>query len=76
MKKTNAGGITLISLIITILVIMILIGVTEVVISDELFDHAKKLENDTSKSMKSLQNEIEEIKSDVPNIVTDVVTTT
>lgn len=72
MKKTNEKGITLVSLIITIIIILILLGVTELVISDELFDHAKKAENDTSESIKGLQNEIEEIKSDVPNIVVDV----
>lgn len=63
MKKTNEKGITLISLIITIIVIIILLGVTELVISDDLFGKADNAEKYTVAAINDVHNDIENIKN-------------
>lgn len=73
MKRTNEKGITLISLIITIVVIVILLGVTELAISDDLFGKADNVEKYTVAAINDAHNDIENIKNQP--IINDVIIT-
>lgn len=67
MKKNNRG-ITIISLIITVIIILILLGLTDLILPDDIFDKADETEEQTSSKIKEAQNEIDNIKGSLPDI--------
>ena len=68
MKINNKNGITLISLIITIIIMLVLLGLTDVILPDNLFDKADKADNKTNTALKETQNKINSIKESLPDI--------
>lgn len=67
MKKNV--GITLIALIITVIVIIILTGVTvDLVIDKGLFDSVEKAESKTNKKVQKQQSRVDNIKNEMDEI--------
>lgn len=73
MKKTNEKGVTLITLTITIAILIILAGIIDVVIQNDIFDKAKDIKNNTSSDINSSQNRIENIIKSLPEIDNDLL---
>ena len=61
-------GITLISLIVTVIILMILLGLITAVISDDIFVKADKTELHTENLVVNAQDKIDDIKDSVPDI--------
>jgi len=68
MKINNKRGITLIALIITVILVLILLGLTDIVLPNGLFNRVKTGKEKTLLLIESSQNEIESIKNSLPNI--------
>lgn len=68
MKRNNSRGITLIALIITVILVLILLGLTDIVLPNGLFDRVKTERENTSNLIKNSQKEINSIKNTLPNI--------
>jgi len=67
-RLNQKKGITLISLIVTVIILMILLGLITAVISDDIFVKADKAELHTENLIVNAQDKIDDIKDSVPDI--------
>ena len=69
MRETK--GVTLISLIITIVILLILLGLTDLILPDDLFNKAKEVNEIVNTEVPNVQGEIDKIEGSLPDITED-----